>query len=168
ARPHARVSRVRRGGLAGGRSPRVVREPAVPPGPSRRRYRRPAAGSDPRGANPPADIAAPRGERIVPIRSGRVVFAGWKSNCGGYQVWVSHGDGLYSAYYHMVRESSSRGEWVTGGRETLGWVGASGCATGPHLHIEVWKGYPWHSGSYRGNPWGVIDNGAYLPYRSRC
>jgi murein DD-endopeptidase MepM/ murein hydrolase activator NlpD len=117
--------------------------------------------------HPAIDIVAHSWTRIVPIRSGRVVFAGWKSNCGGYQVWVSHGNGLYSAYYHMVRESSSRGEWVTGGRETLGWVGSSGCATGPHLHVEVWKGYPWHSGSYRVNPWGFIDNGSYLPYRYR-
>jgi murein DD-endopeptidase MepM/ murein hydrolase activator NlpD len=113
------------------------------------------------------DIAAHAWTRIVPIRSGRVVFAGWKSNCGGYQVWVSHGNGLYSAYYHMSRENSYRGEWVTGGRETIGWVGSTGCATGPHLHVEVWRGYPWRSGSYRVNPWGFIDNGSYLPYRYR-
>ena len=113
------------------------------------------------------DIAAHSWTRIVPIRSGKVVFAGWKSNCGGYQVWVSHGDGLYSAYYHMSRENSYRGEWVSGGSETIGWVGSTGCATGPHLHIEVWKGYPWRSGSRRVNPWGFIDNGYYLPYRYR-
>ena len=113
------------------------------------------------------DIAAHSWTRIVPIRSGKVVFAGWKSNCGGYQVWVSHGDGLYSAYYHMSRENSYRGEWVSGGSETIGWVGSTGCATGPHLHIEVWRGYPWRSGSYRVNPWGFIDNGYYLPSRYR-
>ena len=113
------------------------------------------------------DIAARKWSRIVPMRSGRVIFAGWKSNCGGYQVWVSHGDGLYSAYYHMARENSYRGEWVTGGSETIGWVGDTGCATGPHSHVEVWKGYPWRSGSYRVNPWGFIDNGYYLPYRYR-
>ena len=113
------------------------------------------------------DIAAAAGTPILPIRSGKVVFAGWKSNCGGYQVWVSHGNGLYSAYYHMSRENSYRGEWVSGGSETIGWVGSTGCATGPHLHIEVWRGYPWRSGSYRVNPWGFIDNGYYLPYRYR-
>jgi len=113
------------------------------------------------------DNAAHSWTRIVPIRSGKVVFAGWKSNCGGYQVWVSHGNGLYSAYYHMSRENSYRGEWVSGGSETIGWVGSTGCATGPHLHIEVWRGYPWRSGSYRVNPWGFIDNGYYLPYRYR-
>ena len=113
------------------------------------------------------DIAATSGIRIVPMRSGKVVFAGWKSNCGGYQVWVSHGSGLYSAYYHMRKEVSWSGRSVTRQESVLGYVGATGCATGPHLHIEVWRGYPWRSGSYRVNPWNYIDSGWYLPYRYR-
>jgi len=113
------------------------------------------------------DIAATRGTRVVPIRSGRTVFAGWRNNCGGYQVWVSHGDNLYSAYYHLSREISWRGEQVTGNTETIGYVGTSGCASGPHVHVEVWRGYPWRSGSYRANPWNLIDEGTYLPYRYR-
>lgn len=113
------------------------------------------------------DIAAPKGTRIVPIRSGKVIFAGWKSNCGGYQVWVSHGNGLYSAYYHMSSIAVYKGKWVTDQTTTLGRVGASGCATGSHLHVEVWRGWPWHSDSYRLNPWNFIDSGYYLPYRYR-
>lgn len=113
------------------------------------------------------DLAADRGDRIVPIGSGRVVFAGWKSNCGGYQVWVSHGDGKYTAYYHMSKEVVYAGKSVTRQSTTLGYVGTSGCATGPHVHVEVWKGYPWRSGSYRVNPWGYIDSGYYLPSRYR-
>jgi len=113
------------------------------------------------------DIAAPRGTRILPIYSGRVVFAGWKSNCGGYQVWVYHGNGLYTAYYHMKRETSWKGRWVTRQTSTLGYVGTSGCASGPHVHTEVWKGYPWRSGSYRVNPFSYIDSGTYLPLRYR-
>lgn len=111
------------------------------------------------------DIAASGGTRIVPIRSGKVVFAGWKSNCGGYQVWVSHGNGLYTAYYHMSKEVSYTGKSVTAGSTTLGYVGKTGCATGNHVHVEVWKGYPWRSGSYRVNPWNYIDSGTYLPTR---
>jgi len=113
------------------------------------------------------DIASPRGTRVVPIRSGKTVFAGYKRNCGGYQVWVSHGSGLYSAYYHLSRETSWRGEYVSGGSETIGYVGTSGCASGPHLHVEVWRGYPWRSGSYRVSPWRYVDSGTYLPYRYR-
>jgi len=113
------------------------------------------------------DIAAPRWTRVVPMKSGRTVFAGWRNNCGGYQVWVGHGDGLYSAYYHLARETSWGGELVTGGSETIGYVGTTGCATGSHVHVEVWRGYPWRSGSYRVNPWNWIDSGAYLPSRYR-
>jgi murein DD-endopeptidase MepM/ murein hydrolase activator NlpD len=113
------------------------------------------------------DIASYSGTRVVPMRTGRVVFAGWKSNCGGYQVWVSHGDGLYSAYYHLRSEYMSKGQYVTRQETTLGRVGSTGCSTGPHLHFEVWRGFPWSSGSYRVRPWTYIDSGTYLPYRYR-
>jgi murein DD-endopeptidase MepM/ murein hydrolase activator NlpD len=113
------------------------------------------------------DIAANKGVRVVPMRSGTVVFAGWKSNCGGWQVWLSHGSGLYSAYYHLSRESTSSGRYVRRGESTIGYVGSSGCVTGAHLHLEVWRGYPWRSSSYRVNPWNYIDSGYYLPYRYR-
>lgn len=117
--------------------------------------------------HPAEDIASYAGTRVVPLRSGKVVFAGWKNNCGGYQVWISHGNGLYSAYYHLRAEYAWRGEWVTGQQTTIGRVGESGCATGPHLHVEVWHGYPWSYGSYRIRPWSYIDSGVYLPYRYR-
>ena len=113
------------------------------------------------------DIAAAKGTPIVPIRSGKVVYVGWKHNCGGLQVYVAHGNGLYSAYYHMSSETTYRGKWVSGGSTRIGRVGESGCATGPHVHVEVWRGYPWHSGSYRVRPWSYIDDGYYLPYRYR-
>ena len=70
------------------------------------------------------DIAAPRWTGVVPIGNGKVVFAGWKSNCGGYQVWVRHRDGVtYSAYYHLARETTSAGAYVTGETERIGQVG---------------------------------------------
>jgi murein DD-endopeptidase MepM/ murein hydrolase activator NlpD len=110
------------------------------------------------------DIASYKGTKIVPMRSGTVVFAGRKSNCGGIQVYVNHGNGLYSAYHHMSTEYVYRGKYVTKWT-TLGRVGESGCATGPHLHISVWKGYPWKSGSYRISPWNYIDSGTWFPKR---
>src|SRR5437879_5281049 len=72
--------------------------------------------------HPAFDIASYAGTRVVPIRSGRVVFAGWKSNCGGYQVWISHGNGLYTAYYHLQAEYAWKYEWVTGQVTTIGRV----------------------------------------------
>ena len=114
------------------------------------------------------DIASDYGDRIVPIRSGRVTFAGWKSDGGGYRVVVYHGNGLYSAYYHMSREVVWRGKWVYAQSTLLGYVGTSGNATGPHVHTEVWKnGAPWSSGAYRVNPWSYVDSGWWFPWRYR-
>ena len=97
------------------------------------------------------DIAAPRGTAIRPIDNGTVVYAGWRNNCGGWQVWIRH-NRIYSAYYHMSRRPIvERGDTVTT-RTRIGIVGATGCSTGPHVHIEVWKGYPWRAGSTRTNP----------------
>jgi murein DD-endopeptidase MepM/ murein hydrolase activator NlpD len=114
------------------------------------------------------DLAAARGTGVVPIGNGKVVFAGWKNNCGGYQVWVRHRDGVtYSAYYHLSSERAYAGQYVTGEKTRIGYVGATGCATGPHVHLEVWKGFPWRYGSYRVNPWNYIMKGYWLPYRYR-
>jgi len=113
------------------------------------------------------DVSAAYGTPIVPIRSGKVVYVGRKANCGGLQVYVKHGNGLYTAYYHLSSESVYRGKYVTRQVTRLGRVGTSGCTTGPHVHVEVWRGYPWHSGSYRLHPWNYITSGTYLPSRYR-
>jgi murein DD-endopeptidase MepM/ murein hydrolase activator NlpD len=79
-----------------------------------------------------------------------VVFAGWKSNGGGYQVWIAHGSGLYTTYSHMSAVTVSAGAGVSAGTQ-VGRVGQSGRATGPHLHFEVWVGGVWNGGQ-RVNP----------------
>jgi murein DD-endopeptidase MepM/ murein hydrolase activator NlpD len=96
------------------------------------------------------DIAADYGAKVVAAAPGKVIFAGWKSNGGGYQVWIAHGSGLYTTYNHMSAITVSRGENVSRG-EQVGRVGASGMATGPHLHFEVWSGRVWDGGT-RVNP----------------
>jgi murein DD-endopeptidase MepM/ murein hydrolase activator NlpD len=96
------------------------------------------------------DIAADRGTPVKAAASGVVTFAGWKSNGGGYQVWISHGSGLYTTYNHMSSISVGRGQHVGRG-QMVGRVGMSGNATGPHLHFEVWRGPVWDGGT-RVNP----------------
>jgi murein DD-endopeptidase MepM/ murein hydrolase activator NlpD len=96
------------------------------------------------------DIAADYGSRVRAAAAGQVIFAGWKGNGGGYQVWIAHGSGLYSTYNHMSAITVSSGESVNEG-EQVGRVGSSGRATGPHLHVEVWVGSIWNGG-YRVNP----------------
>ena len=77
--------------------------------------------------------------RSYAAAGGTVTFAGWKSNGGGYQVWIAHGSGLYTTYNHMSGVSVGRGQHVGKGQR-IGRMGASGYATGPHLHFEVWRG----------------------------
>ena len=84
------------------------------------------------------DIAADYGSTVRAAGGGTVIFAGWKSNGGGYQVWIAHGSGLYTTYNHMSAISVGRGQHVGRG-QTVGRVGQSGNATGPHLHFEVWR-----------------------------
>jgi murein DD-endopeptidase MepM/ murein hydrolase activator NlpD len=96
------------------------------------------------------DIAADYGSRVRAAASGTVIFAGWKNNGGGYQVWIAHGSNLYTTYNHMSAITVGRGQYVGRGQQ-VGRVGQSGNATGPHLHFEVWRGMVWDGGT-RLNP----------------
>jgi murein DD-endopeptidase MepM/ murein hydrolase activator NlpD len=96
------------------------------------------------------DIAADYGTPVVAAAGGTVLFAGWKNNGGGYQVWMAHGSGLYTTYNHMSAVLVGRGQSVSRGQQ-VGRVGQTGYATGPHLHFEVWIGPIW-DGGYRVNP----------------
>jgi murein DD-endopeptidase MepM/ murein hydrolase activator NlpD len=97
------------------------------------------------------DVAADYGTPIVAPTAAHVIFAGWKSNGGGYQVWLQLANGLYTTEYHMSSVIASTGQDVAKGQR-VGKVGTSGWASGAHVMLEVWVGTPWESGSYRVNP----------------
>jgi murein DD-endopeptidase MepM/ murein hydrolase activator NlpD len=96
------------------------------------------------------DIGAGYGAPVVAAGGGRVIFAGWRNNGGGYQVWISHGGNRYTTYNHMSSLSVGSGASVSRGQQ-VGRIGSTGWASGPHLHFEVWVGQIW-SGGYRVNP----------------
>ncbi len=81
------------------------------------------------------DIAAPYGAPVYAARPGRVVFAGWYY-AYGRAVIVDHGDGVQTIYGHASKLLVGVGQSVSQG-ELVARVGASGRATGPHLHFEV-------------------------------
>ena len=64
-------------------------------------------------------------------------FAGWYAGYGRLVI-IDHGDGLETRYGHMSSISVSAGEVVSAG-DTIGHVGQSGDATGPHVHFEIRK-----------------------------
>jgi murein DD-endopeptidase MepM/ murein hydrolase activator NlpD len=96
------------------------------------------------------DIAGDHGARVVAAAGGTVIFAGWKPNGGGYQVWIAHGSGVFTTYNHLSAVSVGNGQGVGAG-QMIGRLGNSGNSTGPHLHFEVWQGEVW-SGGDRVNP----------------
>ncbi len=83
------------------------------------------------------DFGAARGTPIHAAGSGTVVHAGWK---GGYgrTVMIRHDNGYVTLYAHQSRIARGirKGVRVRQG-QVIGYVGASGRVTGPHLHFEV-------------------------------
>lgn len=96
------------------------------------------------------DIAADYGVEVQAAAAGTVLFAGWKNNGGGYQVWIAHGSGMYTTYNHLASVSVAAGQSVGRGQQ-IGRNGSSGNSTGPHTHFEVWIGEIWNGGT-RVNP----------------
>ncbi len=83
------------------------------------------------------DYAAPRGTPVSVVGDGTVVFAGYKGRYGKL-VLVRHPNGYRTYYGHLSRiaKNIKKGAKVEQGR-TIGYVGATGLATGPHLHYEM-------------------------------
>ena len=81
------------------------------------------------------DIVVPTGTPVSAMSSGEVRFAGTMSNFG-LVVWVDHGDGILTIYAHLSEILVVEGQAVAGG-EAVALSGASGNATGPHLHFEI-------------------------------
>ncbi len=82
------------------------------------------------------DLLAVRGTPVKAAAPGRVVIAGFVAGGWGKLVVVAHNDGVRTMYAHLSVVSAHLGEPVSTG-SVLGEVGATGDATGPHLHFEV-------------------------------
>ena len=82
------------------------------------------------------DLPAPMGTPVYSARSGQVVWAGWRDGGWGFLVVVAHGRGERSMYAHLSRIDVRVGVWIAQGVR-VGLIGATGDATGPHLHFEV-------------------------------
>ncbi|MGH7360310.1 MAG: M23 family metallopeptidase [Candidatus Methylomirabilales bacterium] len=78
------------------------------------------------------DFPAPVGTPVLAANRGRVAYAG-EMYFSGRSVVLDHGLGLYTLYYHLDAVAVEPGELVGRG-QLLGTVGATGRATGPHLH----------------------------------
>jgi murein DD-endopeptidase MepM/ murein hydrolase activator NlpD len=97
-------------------------------------HRRVINGS-PRSPHGGADYPAPAGTPVRAAADGTVVMVA-DHFFGGHAVFVDHGDGLVSQYFHLSRIDVREGQELSRGAR-VGAVGATGRATGPHLHFGV-------------------------------
>lgn len=96
------------------------------------------------------DIGADMGTAIIAAYRGTVIGAGYDSSMGNY-VMVDHGEGLVTIYMHASYLCVSQGDVVETG-QMIALVGATGDATGPHLHFTVRL-----NGNYV-SPWNYVSN----------
>ena len=81
------------------------------------------------------DYGAPLGTPVQAIGSGRVIFAGRKAGEGN-MIDIAHFHGYETMYLHLSRMFVHAGEHVQIGK-TIGLVGSTGLATGPHLDFRI-------------------------------
>jgi murein DD-endopeptidase MepM/ murein hydrolase activator NlpD len=84
------------------------------------------------------DIGADYGSDIVASDSGVVITSTYDDSYGNY-IMIAHGNNRYTLYAHMSERYAWEGQEVSQG-ETIGLVGMTGWATGPHLHFEIYEG----------------------------
>lgn len=82
------------------------------------------------------DIAGTRRTPVYSTAAGKVVHASTKGPYGR-MVEIDHGHGFKTRYGHLYRIKVKKGDNVDFG-ETVGLLGSSGRASGPHIHYEVW------------------------------
>lgn len=93
----------------------------------------------PRSPHSGADFRAPAGTPVLAAADAEVALAG-DFFFSGRSVFLDHGAGLVTMYFHLDEIRVAEGDTVAGG-EVVGTVGSTGRSTGPHLHFGVrWLG----------------------------
>jgi murein DD-endopeptidase MepM/ murein hydrolase activator NlpD len=84
------------------------------------------------------DLDADYGDEVHASAAGTVAYASWD---GGYglKVDIDHGNGYHTVYAHLSRVAVHEGDYVRKA-QPIAEVGATGDATGPHLHYQVMYG----------------------------
>jgi murein DD-endopeptidase MepM/ murein hydrolase activator NlpD len=80
------------------------------------------------------DYYAPRGTPVFSAGDGTVSRSDY-SRANGHHVFVKHANSIETKYLHFTNRAVKKGQKVKQG-QTIGYVGSTGLATGPHLHYE--------------------------------
>ncbi len=94
------------------------------------------------------DIGVPTGTPVVAAGGGTIILASYQGDCGN-MIAIDHHGGLSTIYCHLSQIFVSAGQEIQRG-QAIGAAGATGDATGPHVHFQVMK---------NGNP---VDPMSYL------
>ena len=91
-------------------------------------------------AHTAVDYAAPTGTPVHAIGDGTVMRIGWDAGGGGNRIRLKHAQGYETSYMHLSRYAPGLkvGSRVSQG-QLIGYVGATGTATGPHLDFRVFQ-----------------------------
>lgn len=117
------------------------------------------------------DYAAPTGAPVASVASGVVTFAGW-TNGGGRTVRVRHTSGYESEYLHLSAITVKTGARIGQG-DLIGRVGATGLATGPHLHYGLRRNGVYvnpvreHQNMPPGEPVAAVHRALFSGHRDR-
>lgn len=99
-------------------------------------YREDPFGGDKKDFHLGMDLAAAKGSPIYAAEGGTIVRASWFESYGNC-IDVQHPNGMLTRYAHLDGFNVALGQEVGCG-QTIGTMGATGAATGPHLHFEVY------------------------------
>lgn len=95
--------------------------------------------NEPRSPHNGVDYRAAKGTRVLASEQGTVLLAE-EHFFAGNSVYLDHGGGLITMYFHLDTIAVNEGEDVQRG-QVIGTVGSTGRSTGPHLHFGVrWLG----------------------------
>lgn len=95
----------------------------------------------PRSGHGGLDLRAAVGTNVKAVADGTVVLAGNHYFSGGC-VYIDHGSGVLSAYFHLSKPLVEKGQKVRAG-DIIALSGATGRVTGPHLHLGIYAGGTW-------------------------
>ena len=84
------------------------------------------------------DFGGPIGTSIKPVMAGVVAYAGWDRSGYGNLVILQHNNGIESYYAHLSKIDVKTGQAVDVNTQ-IGKMGATGRATGVHLHLEIYQ-----------------------------
>jgi murein DD-endopeptidase MepM/ murein hydrolase activator NlpD len=85
------------------------------------------------------DLSAASGTPIVSPIAGKILFTDYQAGGAGYYVVMDAIDGRSFMFAHLLASSTTvlPGQMVVQG-QSIGKVGQTGSANGPHLHFEIW------------------------------